>query len=110
MDKNATTKDAGRQWNDDEGVDLRFRLVEELNELVQDEADANAGYADILEHDNPYLEESDKATIKAIMANEKDHQEKLNAIIRRLDGIVASSNVEDITKEKESDPFEEGLK
>jgi rubrerythrin len=109
-DKTATTKDAGRQWTEDNGIDLRFRLVEELHELVKDEAEANAGYADILEHDNPYLEESDKKTIKAIIANEKDHADKLNAIIRRLDGIVADSNVAEISgKKDEPDAFLDGL-
>jgi DNA repair ATPase RecN len=115
MDKTPTTKDAGRQWNDDEGVDLRFRLVEELHEIVADEAEALAGYADILEADNPYLEDADKRLIKAIMQNERDHEDKINAIIRRLDGLVANSNVDELAKTEKtettskSDPFMEGL-
>jgi rubrerythrin len=82
-----------RQYNDDEEKDLLWGLNDDIWDYVADEAEAIEGYADLLEKDNPYLTDSMRKRICAIIRNEKDHVRILMEISEELDGLSPNSNV-----------------
>lgn len=96
----ATTKDAGRQWNDDEGKDLKARFLESLHDLDADEAEARAGYAELDESDNPYYRTTARAIVRFNSKQERLHQDLIHFIVDAVeDGKEPKLNVDALRKE-----------
>ncbi|MFV0485365.1 MAG: hypothetical protein ACK5MU_04050 [Candidatus Saccharimonadales bacterium] len=96
----ATTKDAGRQWNDDEGRDLKARFLENLHDLDADEAEARAGYAELDESDNPYYGTVARAIVRFNSKQERMHQDLLHFIADSVeDGKEPKLNIDAVRKQ-----------
>lgn len=99
-----------KQTTDNADNYLKQQLLAQLHSLVKDEAEALEEYAKLLECDNPFLTGTDINTIKAITANEKDHENKLNEIIKKIDGVNADSNIEELAAQGFADALNAGRK
>lgn len=98
--ENATTGEVTRQYNDDKNKDQLWALIGEYHDACQDEAEAQDGYSDLFEHDNPYFDDTQRALVRFVNDQEWVHEHIFMQVAKALrDGCPVTIDMEWLTEE-----------